>query len=332
MWAQVQSGRDSGRLGTHAARDRRRSGARARVLAAALTACAGLAALPVAHAQERTTLIRVLESASDFRARVRAALALGSTHDASALAPLSAALDGDDSAAVRAACASALGALGDRTALPALRRALTDGSSEVRDAVEAAIRLLSAGGAGGSGSSASAGSSGSGAPTGSGAPAGSRGDRIDWGTTRWLVVVGSMENRSTFTHDRLATVLTHEVRGGLIVLRGVAVIDGAIAHAEADAEAGRRSIPELRVEGSIGAIERERRDGQLRVSCDVSVLVLDEPGRNIRATLTASATAAEEAMSSAALATQERRLAEQACEAAAEHAIAGAARVLATVR
>src|SRR5262245_38809401 len=79
-----------------------------RLAAIAALALAITSAAAGARAQERTTLIRVLESAHDFRARVRAALALGSTHDEEALAPLSAALGGDDNAAVRAACASAL--------------------------------------------------------------------------------------------------------------------------------------------------------------------------------------------------------------------------------
>ncbi len=276
---------------------------------------------PRAIAQERTTLIRVLESAHDFRARVRAALALGSTHDSTALAPLSAALGADDNAAVRAACASALGSLGELGALPALRRALSDSSSDVRDAVEDAIRAL------GTTSPGSRASTGAAPPS---AGSGSTGGRIDWGTTRWLVVIGSMENRSTFTHERLETLLEREVHGGLSSLGGVAVVDGEAPHADADAEAARRDLPELRVEGSIREIEHIRRDEELRVSCDVSVLVLDEPGRNIRASLTATATAAEEAESGSARTAQERRLAEAACEAAVERAMGGAARALAS--
>lgn len=288
-----------------------------------------------AFAQERTTLIRVLESARDFRARARAALALGSTHDATALAPLSTALGADDSAAVRAACASALATLGDIGALPALRGALTDSSSEVRDAVEDAIRSLAIPGAASTPSpppaAASPPTAGSSA-AGSGSAGTSGSGRIDWSSTRWFVVTGSMENRSAFTHDRLATVLEHEVHGGLVVLRGVAIVDDDTPHTDASAEAERRDLPSLRVEGSISEIERSREGGQLRVSCDVSVLVMDEPGRSLRAELTASATAAEEADSGAARAAQERRLAETACEAAAERAMGGAARVLASAR
>lgn len=316
------SARALGRSEASSGRDLVLRAARLLVPAALLLALTASVA-PGALAQERTTLIRVLESAHDFRARVRAALALGSTHDSTALAPLSTALGADDNAAVRAACAAALGSLGELGALPALRRALSDSSSDVREAVEDAIRALGTTSSG-SGSRASTGA----APPSAGA--GSTGGRIDWGATRWLVVIGSMENRSTFTHDRLETLLEREVHGGLSSLGGVAVVDGETPHADADAEAARRDLPALRVEGSIREIEHVRRDDQLRVSCDVSVLVLDEPGRNLRASLTATATAAEEAETGSARSAQERRLAEAACEAAIERAMGGAGRALAS--
>lgn len=290
-------------------------------LAAALTLLLAAAGL----AQERSTLVRMLAEARDFRVRARAALALGGTGDASALAPLSSALEDDDSAAVRAAAASALGSLGSADALPALRAARSDRSSDVRDAVEEAIRALS-------GTSASSGSASRSSGGGGRLPSVEvlpPARDIDWGTTRYAVVVGDMENRSSFTHTGLAGMLEREVHRGLVVLRGVAVLDGDAAHPDADREISRRSIPEFRMEGSISTIHRERRDGQVRVRCDVAILVMDEPGRNLRASLNASSTAMEEAASSASARTaQERTLAEQALEAAAERAMGGAARAL----
>jgi hypothetical protein len=282
-------------------------------------------------AQERGTLVRMLGEARDFRVRARAALALGGTGDASAVTPLSTALREDDSAAVRAAAASALGSLGSAEALPALRSARGDSSSEVRDAADAAIRAL--GGSAGR-------SDGTAARSGSSSGSGSTGRLpavevippardVDWGATRYAVVIGDMENRSSFSHTGLATMLEREVQRGLRVLRGVAVLDGDAAHPEADREITRRSIPEFRMEGSIATIHREHRDGQIRVRCDVAILVMDEPGRNLRASLNASSTATEEAVTGArALAAQERSLAEQALEAAAERAMGGAARAL----
>lgn len=281
-------------------------------------------------AQERGTLVRMLSEARDFRVRARAALALGGTGDASAVAPLSTALRDDDSAAVRAAAASALGSIGSTDALPALRGARSDSSSDVRDAVEAAIRTLSGGSTGStarSGSASGSGSSGTGRlPSVEVIPPARD---IDWGSTRYAVVVGDMENRSSFSHTGLAGMLEREVHRGLVVLRGVAVLDGDTAHPEADREISRRSIPAFRMEGSIATIHRERRDGQIRVRCDVTILVMDEPGRNLRASLNASSTAMEEAASTASARTaQERSLAEQALEAAAERAMGGAARAL----
>lgn len=288
-----------------------------------------------AFAQERSTLVRMLGEARDFRVRARAALALGSTGDASAVAPLTTALRDDDSPAVRAAAASALGSLGSSDALAALRAASRDRSADVRTAVDSAIRALSSG-------TASAPSSG--ATSGSGS--GSRRRRrmpsvevlppardIDWAHTSYAVVMGTMENRSTFSHSALATMLQHEVHRGLIVLRGVAILDGGGSHPEAAREISRRRIPSFRMEGSIATVHRERRDGQIRVRCDVTILVMDEPGRNLRASLNANSTAMEEAASSASdRAEQERSLAEQALEAAAERAMGGAARALSSSR
>ena len=306
-------------------------------LAVVLLTVFALGSLDVsAVAQERGTLVRMLAEARDFRVRARAALALGSTGDASAVMPLSTALRDDDSSAVRAAAASALGSIGSSTALPALRAAAGDRSEDVRDAADEAIRALA------SSSGASSGrSGGSTARSGSGSGAPSTGGRmpsvevlppsrdIDWGHTRYAVVTGSMENRSSFAHTGLAAMLEREVHRGLVVLRGVAVIDGDVAHADADREISRRSIPAFRMEGSISTIHRERRDGQTRVRCDVAILLMDEPGRNLRASLNASSTAMEETATGASARTaQERSLAEQALEAAAERAMGGTARAL----
>jgi hypothetical protein len=285
-----------------------------------------------ALAQERSTLVRMLGEARDFRVRARAALALGSTGDASAVPPLSTALRDDDSPAVRAAAASALGTLGSSEALPALRAAGRDGSSDVREAATAAIRALSSATASAPSAGPSAGSS-----------AGSRrmplvevlppSRDIDWAHTSYAVVMGSMENRSSFTHTGLASMLQHQVHRGLIVLRGVAILESSAGHPEASREITRRRIPSFRMEGSIATIHRERRDGQTRVRCDVSILVMDEPGRNLRASLNASSTAMADAASSASARTaQERLLAEQALEAAAERAMGGAARALSSSR
>jgi hypothetical protein len=303
--------------------------------AVVVAACALVLALAQgSFAQERSTLIRMLDEARDFRVRVRAALALGGTGDASAVAPLSSALREDESDAVRAAAASALAALGSSEGLSALQAARTDRSSDVREAAESAIRTLA--------SASRAGTTSGSARASGGSSAGSSGSAgrmpaievmppardIDWGATRYAVVIGAMENRSSFSHTGLAAMLEHEVQRGLVVLRGVAVLGGA-AHPEAAREIERRSIPSFRMEGSIGTLEREHTGGQVRVRCDVSILLLDEPGRNLRAALNASATAAEEAASSASARTaQERLLAEQALEAAADRAMGGAARAL----
>jgi len=99
-------------------------------------------ATPLFAAQDVATLRKELATASDFRVRVAAALALGKKKDVGSIAVISKAL-GDESAAVRAAAASALGAIGDKSALPALEKARgAEKEASVRGAIDRAITNL----------------------------------------------------------------------------------------------------------------------------------------------------------------------------------------------
>jgi hypothetical protein len=86
-------------------------------------------------------MIEQLKTASDFRLRTQAALALGASDDPAALAPLCEALD-DTSDSVRSAAAAAIGKLKNPTGLPCLKEHLADANASVRSVVERSAKSL----------------------------------------------------------------------------------------------------------------------------------------------------------------------------------------------
>lgn len=86
-------------------------------------------------------LIEQLKSASDFRVRTQAALALGASDAPAATAPLCDALD-DTSDSVRSAAAAALGKLKNPAGLPCLKNHLADRNPSVRSVIERSANAL----------------------------------------------------------------------------------------------------------------------------------------------------------------------------------------------
>ena len=86
-------------------------------------------------------LIEQLKTASDFRLRTQAALALGASDDPSATSPLCEALD-DTSDSVRSAAAAALGKLRSPAGLPCLRSHMSDSNASVRSVIERSAKGL----------------------------------------------------------------------------------------------------------------------------------------------------------------------------------------------
>jgi HEAT repeats len=114
-------------------------GARRKSLCALVLLIAGGAS---ADADARWTfLVRQLTTAQDPRARVQAALTLGATEDAAAVAPLCAALS-DSDALVRAAVAHSLPSLHDSRALDCLLAHGEDSDALARDEVARAVAML----------------------------------------------------------------------------------------------------------------------------------------------------------------------------------------------
>lgn len=300
---------------------RRRSVAPWLILSAAVVASL-LALAPPGWAQsDHSTAIRVLESGRDFRARVRAAQNLGSTNDRSVTRHLIAALR-DESPGVRAAAATALGRLGDPRALAPLRARMSDSERAVRGAAQIAIRRITSTNPNRGARTARSGSSRrlGRLPTIAVIP---RAQAIAWNRVRYVVVVGSMENRSNFRDATLGQLLLAEVNRNLLVLRGVAVLHDGQEPPNAAREIRRRRLPKLRLEGSLNRVVRRTRRRQLSVRSEVSLVLMDDPGRNLRASLTGAATA--NAPRRGARAAQERRLVHQALTGAVRSAMRGAA-------
>ncbi len=296
------------------------------VIACALGAASAVCGPDAGAAQDRAALQRLLDDKErDFRVRVQAAFAMGNTRDAAFGAPLTRAL-GDANPAVRAAAATALGRLGDASTLPALRRAARDSSASVRMQVERALRSVEAAGrpapatppllapAAGVGAYAAV----------SVIPAATA---FDWREARYVVTVGEMNNRSGFAGEALAQKLRSEVERNLRLLRGVAVIGAPDERAER--EIARRRLPRVRLDGNLARVERRAQASALSVRCEVSLVILDEPSRNMRGALSGAATGSDAPRG--ARPEQERRLAEQALEGAVRGAMRQAPAALAAV-
>lgn len=290
----------------------------------------GLALAPVSWAQDHATILRVLREGRDFRARVRAALALGNSNDRSATPHLVRALH-DSSPAVRAAAATSLGRIGDPSAVAALAAASQDREPVVRHEAERAIRRIRAS------SRHRAGSRGRSGPV---PRVGGRGAYpaisvvppardIHWPQVRYVVVLGAMENRSDFDGEEFAAALSREVSQNLLVLRGVAVLEEGREPDHVTREIRRRRLPKLRLEGSLNTVERRHRSRQVQVRCEVSLMLMQEPGREIRSVLNGAATGTQPQRRGRRL-QQERELAHQVLTGAVRSAMSGAARAIAS--
>jgi hypothetical protein len=263
-------------------------------------------------AQDRAMLSRVLREGSDFRVRVQAAFAIGNTRDPILRPQLERALR-DEHPAVRAAAATALGRLGSTRAIPALRRVLRDSAPAVRSQAERSIEMLR---------SASGRRSSAGGSVAALSPMGSRA-APNWSRIRAAVVVGDMRNRSAYRASDLESRFRSEVQTNLQRLTRVHIFETASQmDADARSQLSRRRVPMLRLDGSLTAVQPERRGTGLAVRCEVSLVLLEEPGRNLRGMLRGAATGLER--SARDVRRQEARLAEEAMSAAVRSAMSTA--------
>jgi hypothetical protein len=206
--------------------------------------------------------LRDVQTSTDFRVRVNAALFLGRARPTGALEALEYALD-DAHPAVRSAAASALGTLGDPAAIAALQQRLArETAAGVRAQIEAALeqlRLASAQGAGA--------------------------HRLSPGA-RLVVRLGTMRNNSGIRGDELRRVLHEAARSRARALRGADVI--ADADAPLLAQAAARHVPVVTLDGLLMRLTESVADGGVQVHAMVEFAMRRE--QELRGILSGAAT------------------------------------------
>jgi HEAT repeats len=263
-------------------------------------------------AQDDAVLVRMLESARHFRVRAQAALALGRTQHIAHLSALERAL-GDRHPLVRAAAATALGGLRVKTSLPALRALLTDPARAVAKQARAAIEAIDPG-----------------YLRRSAAPQASPATLARLQGVRYVLVVGAMRDKSGFAAADLPLALGGSLSRELASLRRVAVL-------RADDQAGiaaalDRGLPVLRLDGNVTEASSELERAQVSVHCEISLLVMDEAGRNLRTVLKGAATGIEPEIGvRAQRETQRGRIARKAVEGAVISALRNASSAIENV-
>ncbi len=265
----------------------------------------------VAHAEDSGVLVNMLASARGFRVRSQAALALGRSHGAKYADALELALH-DRHPLVRASAATALGELAGRSSLPALRVAANDDVSAVSKQARAAIAIIE--------HSRRA----AGVEPAAERVAGTNG-RVP-PDVRYVLVVGAMHDDTGFSGNEPRRVLGASLWRELTELRRVAVLRADAAAPIADAVA--RGLPVLRLEGNVTQLVSEPNPDQVSVHCEVSLLVMDDAGRNLRTVLKGAATGLEPRTSEhpvrAVLVAQQRRIARNAVDGAVRSALRNA--------
>lgn len=253
-------------------------------------------------ADDAAPLVRDLATGTDFRVRVEAALSLGRTHSAAAVAPLVGALD-DPHPAVRAAAAAALGALGRREAGDALRAHLSrEPAPSVQSQLRAALERLTA-----SDEEASA----------SATAARSR-------SARYLVKVGQLRNLSSTRGQQVAEVFRGATRARAAELPGVELLGEGV---EGASEAQRRKLPLLVLDGVVNRLAPGARGERLTVSAQVEYTFRKVPEHALRGTISGAAQA-EGGAAPPLVKDKMAELEQQALCGAVESAMRGAPQVL----
>jgi HEAT repeats len=265
-----------------------------RAVCGALAAISLGACVPrVARAQDPAGALKDLAESSDFRVRVSAALYLGKTKPAGAREALEHAL-ADPHPAVRAAATSALGQLGDPAAVGALaRREAVEPSASVKAQLQSTIAQLKN------------------ADSGAGGDAAGLGPNV-----KYVVRLGSMRNPSGVRGDDLKRVLQNAARARARVIHAGAVdTDGLLA-----AQAARRHLPILTLDGSVMQVTEARVEGSVQVQARVEFAVKRE--QTLKGTLSGAATTFG---SGPAISDQSRRqLQDDAVDGAVQSAMRGA--------
>lgn len=210
-------------------------------------------------------MVRDLSGGADFRLRVEAALSLGRTRSAEALAPLSAALD-DPHPAVRAAAAAALAALGRREAADTLRVHLArEGAPSVQSQLLAALERLTVNDEERAAAVVAA------RPK-----------------AKVLVKVGQLRNLTASRGPQLVEAFRGATRAKAAELPGVELIGD---DSEGNAEAATRKLPVLVLDGVLNRLAQAGSGDRFSVSAQVEYTFRKVPEHALRGTITGAARA-----------------------------------------
>jgi len=250
-----------------------------------------------APAQDPADAARDLQTSDDFRVRVSAALTLGRAHSPGARAQLEQALD-DAHPAVRIAAAAGLAALGDPAATPSLRLHLgSERSAGVRSQIASTIASL---GRAGEAQSADA----------------------KWQSTRYVVAIGDMHNRSQVPGTHAVDVLRSATQAHARLIPGALVTDNDPATFE---QAAARHVPVFLLDGALQRLSQGRKNAELSYNAQVDYSMRRVPQQQLRGILSGSATSfgSVSALRDPGSVTM---LEDQAIDGAVESALRGAAR------
>lgn len=271
-----------------------------------------------ALAEPSAVLARMLKEGRNFRVRTRAAVALGRSGDPRQVLPLVRALHRDPHPAVRQAAIVALNALaapvGRYAVVQASRR---DRSDRVRAKALAALRTWRAP------TEAAPVRTNPRSPRPDASPLRRDGESPDWQRVRHAVVVGDVSNRSGRFGGALVARTKRQLRRELGVRPAVVVVEPGT---RTDAVADERELPRYRIDANVSRLERSLVPGQMQVRCEVTLIMMDEPGRSIRSVMRGAATSMGP-LEDNPLA-QERKLAVVAVDRALASAVENAMRAL----
>jgi hypothetical protein len=214
-----------------------------------------MAFAPVTHAQDVAQLKKDLLTASDFRVRVSAALALGKKKDLSTTGALTQALR-DDNGTVRAAAAAALGSINDPSALKALEKARdSEKDTSVKQSMDRAIATL-------------------------------KGAK----KTKYLVSVARIENKSG--DPKVSGLFTSLVKTQLAAVPGVEVMS---SEQDAVDQAKSRKLPTIALDGKLTSLAKSNTGTDVAFAAKVEFVIRKIPEQSLKATVKGDAKASTNA-------------------------------------
>ncbi len=207
-----------------------------------------------AHADPKVTdAADKLRNASDFRVRVQAALALGTSSSAEAVRPLCDGLD-DTNTAVRGAAAAALGKLGKKEGLPCLRNKVgAESNTSVATAMRRSISQLE---------------------DARSAPLAKAPD----GSSKWYVAIGAAKTKGDRVASETDGIVQETARGALASTAGFAIAPASESPAQAGTVLARHKLKAYFLQPTV---EAPKYDGG-KLTIVVRVTMFSYPNKSLQ--------------------------------------------------